>query len=207
MNIQHYFRYLVLTLLLIMTTGCISTSVKDFTDPDYITFTSKKLLLDATNPLFDEAFKNKLKNIDIEYLSTNSLFLPTRKYTSEDKVKIIKEKGFDSYLVINIESDDSSSRVVAYQTSSTANAYSSGYGNAYATGSSSTVPITSHRRQTGATAKLYDVKTGRMAWTADINTSASGALYMSNSGTVYSMVKKIIASLLAKGHLKNKPRS
>ena len=207
MNIQYSFRYIVLSSLLIMTTGCISTSVKDFTDPDYIAFTSKKILIDATNPLFDEAFKNKLKNIDVEYLSTNSLFLPTRQYTSEGKVKIIKENDFDSYLVINIESDDSSRRVVAYQSTSTVNAYSTGYGNAYATGSSSTVPITSHKRHTGATAKLYDVKNGRMVWTADINTSASGALYMSNSDTVYSMVKKIISSLVAKGHLKNKPRS
>ena len=202
--IMKYSKYLALFFVFVITGGCISTTVKDFTDPDYRTFTSHSLLLDAPHQLFDEAFKSKLGDIDVKYSSTDSFFLPTREYTAEQKASLIQNSGFDTYLFIDIKGEEQSNRVVAYQTRSSSSAYNTGYGGAYASGSSTTVPITSHKRKTGAKATLYDVKTGRIIWVADLDTSARGSLYMSNSGTVYSMVKKVITSLLAKGHLKKK---
>ena len=88
--------------------------IKGFTDPDYHAFKIHKLLVDAPNALFDDAFTNKTKNINVVYAATDTIFLPTRSYTSEEKASIIKQNGFDAYLYIDITSNDKSSRVVAY---------------------------------------------------------------------------------------------
>lgn len=188
-------------LICLFLTSCISTQVRDFTDPDYINYTAKKLLIDAPSPFFEESFSYKLKDIDVQYAPTTNLFLPTRTYTAEEKVEIIRRNGFDSLLIISISGDNQSSDVVGYNTNSYANAYSTGYGNAYASGASTTVPIVSNNRNTQAQAKLYDTKNGRIIWVGNLNTKASGSLYMSNSSTVNSMTKEIINSLLQKRHL------
>jgi len=199
------FILLVLTLSL---SACISTQVRDFTDPDYISFSSNKLLVESPNHLFEKSFSDELKNINIIYAPSSQLFMPTRSYTANEKLEIMKKHSFDSLLTISISGDNQSSNVVGYNTNSyaSANAYSTGYGNAYATGSgtSTTVPIVAHKRNTQAQAKLYDIKTGRVIWVGNLDTSASGSLYMSNSTTVDSMTNEIVASLLKKGHLKKK---
>lgn len=194
----------ILALFTMSLTACISTHVRDFTDPDYISFQSKKILIETPSHLFEESFSNELKNIDVIYASSSSIFIPTRTYTAKDKLKIMEDKGFDSLLTINISDNHQSSKVVGYNTSSYANAYSTGYGSAYASGTSTSIPIVSHNRNSKAIAKLYEVKTGRIIWVGNLDTSASGALYMSTSTTVDSMVEEIVVSLLKKRHLKKK---
>ena len=188
-----FYCILVLSLLTNLV-SCRSTLIKGFTDPDYHAFKIHKLLVDAPNALFDDAFTNKTKNIDVVYAATDTIFLPTRSYTSEEKASIIKQNGFDAYLYIDITSNDKSSRVVAYQTKSTANAYSTGYGSAYASGTSTTLPVTSHKRRTTAKATLYEVKTGRVVWVADLDTKDSGSLYMSNRVLFIVWLKKYYLS-------------
>lgn len=193
-----------LAIFALFLTACISTHVRDFTDPDYVSYQSRKILIESPSHLFDESFSNELKGVDVLYASSNTIFIPTRSYTAKDKLKIMKEKGFDSLLSINISGDQQSSNVVGYNTNSYANAYSYGYGSAYASGTSTTVPIVAHNRNSKAQAKLYEVKTGRVVWVGNLETTASGSLYMSNSTTVDSMVEETVASLLVKGHLKKK---
>ncbi len=205
---------IALIFLALSLSACVSTNVRDFTDPDYTNYTSVKLLVEAPGYLFDDSFSNELKDINVIYASANDLFMPTRTYTAAEKLKIMRAKGFDSLLTIGITSDNQSKNVVGYSTNSytnaNASAYSTGYGSAYATGSSSTnattIPIVSHRRNTHAQAKLYDIKSGRVIWVGDIDTSADGSLYMSNTTTVNSMTEQIVSSLLEKGHLKKKQK-
>lgn len=197
----------ILVIATLFLTGCVSTNVRDFTDPDYMGFQSKKLLIESPSHLIEESFSNELKNIDVVYYLSSSIFIPTRTYTTKDKLKIMKDKGFDSLLTINISGDHQSSNVVGYNTNSYASAYSTGYGNAYASGTSTTIPIVAHNRNSKAQAKLYEVKTGRVIWVGNLDTSAQGSLYMSNSTTADSIAEEAVVSLLKKGHLKKKQSS
>lgn len=183
--------------MILFLSACVSTRVKDFTDPDYISFISKRLVIESPSQTFTDYFADALRRIDVEYISSDKLFLPTRSYTKDERLKTMEKKGFDSVLLVDFSGGSRSSSVVAYNTST--RIYGGGYGNTYA--SSSTIPISTHRRNSQARAKLYNIKTGRIIWVGNLHTSASGALYMSNSSTVKSMTKSIVASLLRKGHL------
>ena len=114
------------------------------------------------------------------------------------------KNGFDSILTIDIKGGKRSSNVVGYNSFSTANAYSTGYGNAYGSGTSTSIPIVAHNRNTQAQAKLYDLKEGRVIWVGNLKTAARGAFFMSDNTTVSSMTEEIISALLLKGHLKKK---
>ncbi|WP_286716088.1 hypothetical protein [Thalassolituus sp. UBA2009] len=181
--------------------SCITTKVRDFTDPDYTNYAVKKILIDAPTLFFYESFSSNLQNIDVQHATIESLFLPTRTYTESEKIEIIRNNGFDSLLAIEVANEDQSSTIIGYNTNSYANAYSTGYNSTYASGSSTTTPIVSHNRSTQAQAKLYDLKTGRIIWIGNLNTKASGALYMSSGATINSMTRKIVTSLINSGHL------
>ena len=196
-------KYIFLSTLSIMLASCISTNVRDFTDPEYQTFTASKLLVVTPNQEFDDIFLKTLrnKNINISANRMGDVFLPTRKYDTEEMVKIVQRKGYDATIIITIAGDQSSSQVVSYMTNSSANAYSTGYGSAYATGSGTTVPITAHRRNTTSQAVLYDPVTQRKIWVADLSTKAKGSLYMQNDDTMESISEEVINALLRKHHL------
>ncbi len=201
-------KLIILSILTVFLSACISTQVRDFTDPDYIEFSASKLLIEAPNHLFAESFAQELEDINVIHSPSSKLFMPTRTYTAKQKLEIMRKEGYDSLLTISISGDDQSRNVVGYNTNSyaSANAYNTGHGNAYAYGSgtSTTTTIVSHKRSTQAQAKLYDIKTGRTIWVGDLDTAASGSLYMSNSSTVNSITEKIVSSLIQKGHFEKK---
>jgi hypothetical protein len=154
-------KYIGLGRLLILLSGCISTKVKDFTDPEYQTFTAKKMLIGTPNVEFDEYFVNEAKdyNLDVALVPIHKLFLPTRQYTVEQKKEAIKKNKLDSYLAINVTGDSGAqSQVVGYQSQASASAYASG-NYAHASGSSTTTPIVSHNRSPQSKATLYDPDT------------------------------------------------
>ncbi len=196
-------KYIIVSLFTLTLSSCISTNVRDFTDPEYQTFAAKKLLVATPNQEFDDIFIQTLrnKNVNITASSMSSVFLPTRKYSTEDMAKIVQKNGYDSTIIISIAGDQSSSQVVSYMTNSSAQAYSTGYGSAYATGSSTTVPITAHKRNTTSKAELYDPLKQRKIWVADLTTKASGSLYVQNDDTMESISEEVINSLLQKRHL------
>jgi len=184
--------------------GCISTHVRDFTDPEYTSFSSHKLLVITPNQKFDDIFIGMLKdeNIDVVAHKYSDIFLRTRKYTNDEMANIVRLNGYDSLIYIVISGDRSNNQVVSYMTTSSAQAYSSGYNSAYATGNSTTIPITAHTRNTNSTAELYDPLTHRKIWVADLETEASGSLYVQNDDTMESISEEVINTLIRKGHFR-----
>ena len=186
--------------------GCISTQVKDFTDPEYQTFTSKKMLVGTTSLEFDDYFISEAQeyNLDVILVPMYKVFLPTRQYTIEQKLELLKKNKFDSYLIVNLIGDSGKkSRVSGYSTQSNATAYSSG-NFATARGSSTTTAIVSHSRATQSKASLFDSETQNTMWTADLNTSAKGALYTGSNDAMKDISASVIKSLIKAGHLKVK---
>ena len=186
--------------------GCVTTEVNDFTDPEYITFTSKKFLVITPNTAFDNILLRTLKskNIDAEAHVFSDLFLRTRQYSKDKITEVIKANGYDSIISITIAGDDESSKVISYFTSSSAQAYSASYNSAYATGYSTTIPITAYNKNTTAIAELLDPILDRKIWIADIETKASGSAYMHDKYTMRSISEKVVTTLILKGHLKTK---
>lgn len=196
-------KYIVLCFSLIALPSCIKTKLRDFTDPDFISFTVKKLLVVTPSQEFDDIFIQTLakKNIDVSANRFSDAFLPTRKYNKEEMLDIIKSNGYEATINITIAGDQSSSQVISYMTNSSAQVYSTGYGNAYATGQSTAIPITARNRNTASKAELYNPITQRKIWVADLNTEASGALYVQNDDTMKSISEETINSLLKRRHL------
>ena len=188
-------------------TSCRTTQIKAFTDPDYTNFTIRKFVIEADSEGAKQVIKDRLSSLDVEYTFANELFLPTRQYTKDDIANIILKQGYDSYLYIGIGKTAYSSNVTSYQTNTqttytqNTNPYTPNYGGINATGTSTTTPMTSHKSRTKAEAKLYDVRTGRVIWVANLDSEAGGKLYMNESGTDFDIAKKVVASLIAKGHL------
>ena len=204
--VMNVWSVVLVVLISALLSACITTQVKGFTDPDYHAYQIRRVIVDSPHPLFDEAFANKSKQVAAVFESAREIFVPTRTYSAEDQVTIIRQRGYDTYLSIEITGDDQESRIVAFQSHSTASAYSNGYGSAYGQSSTTTVPVTAHNRQTTAKATLYEVKTGRVVCIGNIQTKAGGALYMSDSGTVYSMVDSLLKDLIKQGHLQRQDR-
>ena len=196
-------KYVPIITFLFILTACISTQVRDFTDPEYKTFTAKTLLVITPSQEFDDIFLNVIhdKNINVSAKRFSDVFLPTRKYSTEEMTKIIKNKGYDAVIIITLAGEESSSQVVAYMTNSSAQAYSTGYNTAYASGSGLTIPLTAHKRSTTSKAELYDPINKRKIWVADLSTKASGSLYVQNDDTMESISEEVVNTLLNKKHL------
>jgi len=196
-------KHIPIVIFLLTLTACISTQVRDFTDPEYQTFTAKTLLVVTPSQEFDDIFLSTLndKNINISAKRFSDVFLPTRKYSTEEMTKIIKSRGYDAVIIITLAGEESSSQVVAYMTNSSAQAYSTGPNTAYASGSGITIPLTAHKRSTTSKAELYDPINKRKIWVANLNTKASGSLYVQNDDTIESISEEVINTLLNKKHL------
>jgi hypothetical protein len=184
-------------------TGCITTEVRDFTDPNYNAYNVNKILLITPNPTFDDIFINELRSQQLvtNVVTSSQVFLPTRSYSPQEMTDIIAKNNIDAILHIVINNESSSSQVVGYMTNSSAQAYSTGYGTASATGYSTTTPTIIRKRNTSSKAELFDPRTSQKIWVASLETSASGAIYVQNNDTMKSISKEVINSLIAKNHL------
>ena len=189
-------------LTLVVLNGCISTKVKDFTDPDYRTHVVKDILIVTPSDEFDEILIESFEDegINAKVTRYGNVFLPTRRYGGEEIRNTLLEKGFDSIIYIQIAGEDSGSNIVGFMTNSNAQAYSSGYGY-NVSGSSYSMPIVSHRRDTTSKAQLFDVKNQRTVWVADLHTKAKGGFYVQDDDTMESISEEVVESLMSKGHL------
>ena len=183
-----------LALLIPLLSGCISSSVKGFTDPDHVNFKPKKILMLMSDRLGEAYKRNVMQLTNAEAISRNDLFLPTRTYSEEKKAEIIVENNIDAILSLDMTGDRASNNVTSYQT----------YSNT--TGTSTTVPVTTARRNSSAKVKLY--KAGRgVAWVGTISTTARGSLYTNSDSIMDSMAENTIKELIRVGHLDLKKTS
>ena len=195
--------------------ACITTSAKSYTDPDYVNYKPKKIVVSSISDDFE--FNTKLEKQIIEKISRKGIegvsyldiFAPTRTYTSDQVFNKLMDLDITSLLVISPNSDASQSEVAfiqSYSTSTaTANAYSTSggnvYGSAYGTSNTMSVPMKNKTRQFTSEAKLYDSKTQKVAWLIQTKTAAQGWLYVGDGSLISDISSEIVSKLIKDLHL------
>jgi len=184
----------------IFLSGCITTSVKDYTDSEYTGFQARKILI-ATPHGFDESLRNKLQKVNVNFAFKDEVLVPTRTYSEQEIVQVMNKQGFDSALSIKILGHQSANKIVGYNTNTNG---SYGYGSW--SSNRTTTPITSSARNTKIKATLYDSKntSGPAVWVGLFQTEARGHLFTSGSQTVNEVNDSIIKALVQKGHFQLK---
>ena len=199
-------KYLYTTILLasfaLMLTGCVTTSVRGFTDNDYKDYKIKKIAVRAPNVgfAFGEVMENSmvksLRSSKVQAASFLSLFPPTRDWTNEEVAKQLMSEGYDSIMYVYLVGSDSSSQTISYINSGNAYAYGG-----MATYSSTSVPVSSIRRYTQTRVKVFDIRTTDVIWIGDSSTKAGGLLFMGDETQTDSISSNVVTSLSESGHI------
>lgn len=156
--------------------ACVSTDVRDFTDPKYVTnYKVSKVIVRAPNAslTFGTALENsivkQLTSSGVEAVSFLSMFPPTRSYEqSVIKAKVV-EQQFNGVMYVNITGANADSSVIGYSSNSNAT-----FQNNMISSSTTTTPIIGFRRNTFLNVKLYEPKSSDVIWLADTATNAGG---------------------------------
>jgi hypothetical protein len=179
-----------------------STDIESFTDPDFVGFMPKKVVVlvasDDLNVarLVETPLIEALAERGVEAHSGLDLFPPTRPIESYDMHGMLKARGIDSAILIAPSGRSTGS----YQGPSTATTNISG--NTATTTVTPQVIQTSDASFEARLLALGDVpETTRVAWQAQIQTSASGWIFVSKKGDAKGAVRAITRALSEDGHL------
>ena len=166
---------LLMILITLLITGCVTTNVKGYTDREYNGYKIKKAVVRAPNAgfafgeLLEGSLVEELNNAGVPAKSFLEMFPPTREWSNEQVAKELMEKGYDAILHVNLTGSDANEQTIGYINHGTASVY----GNSASFSGSSTA-MTMVSRYTATHIKLYDVATGRVIWVGDANTKAGG---------------------------------
>jgi hypothetical protein len=203
---------------LLVTSGCVTTQVKGYTDSKYrgAIIGSVAVLANSQDVGLSEAIESglesSLKQYGVRTVRSQTILPPTRAYTEQEIRDSLTGNGIAALLIVNIAGSETSSETIGYNTFGTAtattygSAYATGYNSAYysgstgITGSSQTYAVKRFDRNTIASSTLYDVQTGDVMWTSNSETKAGGALYMSDDTTGGDLAESIVKSLAESGH-------
>lgn len=191
--------------------GFRSIDVQSFTDPDYIGFQPKKvvvMVVGGTHEVTSEILERvtaQLAKKGIQAFAARKLFPPTRTWTEADQEAIYEKNEIDSGLIITVGASASQIIPVATQTYGSANVFgnvnSSGSFNAQGTSSSTSYNIMGAKSKAEFSAVLLDIKKNRTAWYADVLVKASGTLFVSEKGDAKGVVNGILEGLEDDGHV------
>lgn len=194
-----------------------STKVEGHTDPDYIGYQPKKVVLvvmGASTEMrqqIDERMTKALAEYGVQVLTERQVFPPTRQWTSEQMIEILQAQGIDSSIILAVGANSSQIIPVARQTYGSAN--TTGYANtngsfsANTTGQSTSYNIVSAKSSAEFSAILVEVGSGKTAWYGDIVTKAGGTLFVGAKGDAKASVKGVIEGLEEDGHIQRKGRN
>ncbi len=186
----------------LLTTGCISTNVKGYTDNNYQKYNIKMMAVRAPNSgfefgeLLEKSMVDELEDEGVKAGMFIKMFPPTREWTNEQVTQKLLNDGFDSIMYINLGGSDTSSNTIGYINNGTASVY----GNTASINSYST-PVVATHRYTSTRIKIYSVKSGELVWVADTNTSAGGLFYIGDRTTTDSIAEDVVESLKRSGHM------
>ena len=163
-----------------------STKVEGHTDPDFVGYQPKTLMLEVVGAdtvmrqQINERLVKAMSAYGVRVIPERDVFPPTRQWTPEQRIEILNRQGIEGSIIVAVGSSSAQIVPIARQTYGTAtttgavqasgafaantNAQSTSYNVLYATSSAE------------FSAVLVDIKTGRVAWTGDIFSKASGTL-------------------------------
>jgi hypothetical protein len=181
--------------------GCASTKITGYSDPAYTSKTYQSTVVFASNVGLEKAAELEgaiCKNFEAKGIKCSPfqlIFPPTRQHSADSVFDIIREKGFDSILILTAGGDYSSSQVFGYQSYGNATAY----GN-QAYGQASSYALRSYSRQSNIRAVLVDGASRETAWLGDAKTEGQGMANVTDSAFNFSVSNKITSTLLAISH-------
>lgn len=179
-NSKHVLFAVVLSAIIAMTAGCVGVKIKDYVDPQAPNKEFKKILVNCMEREMFHKTKAELALADSlnrcapnlkADISTKYLF-PTRKYSELQIFEILKQNGFDGYLVVDFKGKE-----IEYQTTSVA---------------SSPSYCESGNLILFYNIDLIDVETQTCVWTASSKLDGLGVTY---SKMISEMTKKICSKL------------
>lgn len=185
--------------------------VQSFTDPDYVGYQPKKLVvmvIGGTHEVTAEIIERvttQLAKKGIQAFPARSLFPPTRTWAEADQAAIYEKNEIDSGLIVTVGASASQIIPIATQTYGSSNVFgnvnSSGTFNAQGTSSATSYNIMAAKSKAEFSAVLLDIKRNRTVWYADILVKAQGTLFVSEKGDAKGVVNGIVKGLEDDGHV------
>ncbi len=178
--------------------GCATTNVKSFLDPD---FSLRKIntILIWSNETVEKAFIKRLKDTHTEGFMASEIFLPTREYSGEQILKILKEKNIDTVLFVKFLDSYSSQTYVPESYSTTGHYEATPFVNKPLVYKSETTKYGGYyisKPRLVFDIELDDVTTKRKIYVS--RTHTKGNAYVSFDGMINSLTKKTIKDLIEK---------
>ena len=188
-----------------------STKVDGHTDPDFVGYKPRKVVLITTGANTDtrtqieERAAQELRAYGVQIVPERDVFPPTREWTPEARAGVLERLEIDSALLIAVGVRSSEAVPFAQQTYGTTNVSGNvgPYGTVNARGStqSTSVNLIAARSVAEFSAVLIEVASGKTVWVGDISTKAAGTLFVGEKGDAKASVKGVIEGLREDGHL------
>lgn len=194
-----------------------STKVDGHTDPDYVGYKPKKVLVvvhassTEMRLITEERLVERLADFGVEAATERQVFPPTRDWTPEMRVETLSRQQFDSTLIVAAGASSSSVIPYARQTYGTANTtgqvHSTGAFNAQTNASTTSYDLVIAKSSAEFSAVLVENGSGNTIWYGDILTKAGGTLFVGEKGDAKASVRGVIDGLEEGGHLEKPKRS
>jgi hypothetical protein len=186
-----------------------STDVESFTDPDYVGFQPKRVLIQVLQAepdmrtLVEDYIIKEFTKRGLTAIPERQVFIPTRQWTPTDRQEALAKSEIGVAIVITFGASAASVIPVATQTYGSAQAYRTG-NHASLNGQATTYNIVKVTSKAQFSALLVDVKEGCTAWYADAVTKASGALFVGDKSDAKSVAGAAVKQLIEDGHIPKK---
>lgn len=187
----------MLVVLALLVSGCASTEIVGYTDPDFKSVTYRSTVVYARNIGLASAASLEGEICDglaakgVDCRTFQSMFPPTRRHSADLVFRKLQSDGVDSLIVLDPGGSHSSSSTFGYQSIGSASVI----GNTVS-GGSTTVPMTAFSRQSSMRVILVDTKTRNTAWIGDAKTEGQGLVNTTDSAFMSSLSKEVARALL-----------
>ena len=183
-----------------------STKQESFTDPDYIGFQPKVVMISVKNANLDirQAIEwqltRDLKRRTITVYRERDLFPPIREWDAVQRVEVAEKLGIEAVIIVGIESSSFDVSQFGAQTwgSTTATTFGS---TTNVQGSATTVPFIRANSSSSVGGVMLDVSNGRVIWMTEIFTKAGVLLFAGGKKDARAAARAVIKGLFKKGHL------
>lgn len=192
----------LLIILTIVLSGCATTEITSFTDPDFREhkFSSFVVVTPNLNLQYSELVQTKvcgaIQDRGADCSKALEMFPPTRTYGGEQVAEVLADNGTEGYLAVIYGGGGADSEVVGSLSYGTANVFSN-----TVTAYGSTVPIRSFSRSDGYSVVLVDTSSFRKAWVGGAKTHAQGLANITDEVFTTSLASELATRLEAAGLL------
>ena len=199
----------ILSSLTLVLSGCAVTEINSYTDPEYTSFKSRKIVVSAPNS--DLGYGAKLEKYISKELSKRNVsaislgeMVSIYKQASSEYIKVnLKQTEADSLLLILLNSENFDKSIVSTYTTANSTIYPNfNYINEH----SSAYSAASHEKDNKMqyNIKLYEIKTGKVVWTSDAVTNTKERHPTNEEAALSELAKTLARELTKSEHIGEK---